>query len=940
MAQVQQAATITVLVGKAFMLNESGDKVALKQGDMLPPGSVIMTEAGSSLVAMGDDFRLQLNENSLTEIPREQLELASAPLVLSNAENDVAAMQAAILQGQDPTQAFEAAAAGLTQNISSSIGSLNGSGNGGFVQIFRTGDSRIAEAGFDTGVAQDTFENEQPEQGAEGGGTVPRNAVITLSTSDTVAEGGLITVFANVDIASETELQITLNNGQVIIIQAGETTGSVTFESRPDDAYAQGDETLNLGISNVQGGNYDTLDTSSTTQTTQQDDADVTTVILTAPEQVTEGEAITITATVDRAPATDLILTLSNGETITIAAGESAGSVSVASRPDDGFNQSDGTVAVSITGSTGGNFESLNTRSTASTQVVDDADVTTVTLTAPEQVTEGEAITITATVDRAPATDLILTLSNGETITIAAGESAGSVSVASRPDDGFNQSDGTVAVSITGSTGGNFESLNTSSTASTQVVDDTDTTTLTFDNITVNEGSGTATVTGTLSQPAGTAFTVTLSNQATLSFAAGATEAVSTPFAIQGDDVYQDGETITVSVTDAGAHDFESLDISDSATVTVADTVDTTTLTFDNITVNEGSGTATVTGTLSQPAGTAFTVTLSNQATLFFAAGATEAVSTPFAIQGDDVYQDGETITVSVSDAGAHNFEQLDISDSATVTVQDTPDHTTLTLGDITVAEGSRSATLIGTLSQPAGQAFTVTLSNGATLSFAAGATAATSSEFAIQGDDVYQDGETITVSVTDQGDHDFEQLVSNSATVTVQDTPDHTTLTLGDITVAEGSGTATLIGTLSQPAGSAFTVTLSNGATLSFAAGATAATSSEFAIQGDDVYVDGEQLTVTVTDQGDHDFEQLVSNSATVIVQDTPDHTTLTLGDITAAEGSGTATLTGTLSQPAGSAFTVTLSNQATLFFAAGATEAVSTPFAIQGDDVYQDGE
>ncbi|MCL2895838.1 immunoglobulin-like domain-containing protein, partial [Brenneria tiliae] len=56
----------------------------------------------------------------------------------------------------------------------------------------------------------------------------------------------------------------------------------------------------------------------------------------------------------------------------------------------------------------------------------------------------------------------------------------------------------------------------------------------------------------------------------------------------------------------------------------------------------------------------------------------------------DDVYQDGESYTLSVTDAGEHNFEQLDTSDTATVTVTDTVDTVNVTIdsnGDVTEAQ-------------------------------------------------------------------------------------------------------------------------------------------------------------------------------------------------------------------------------------------------------------
>ncbi|EHD20547.1 type 1 secretion target domain [Brenneria sp. EniD312] len=573
--------------------------------------------------------------------------------------------------------------------------------------------------------------------------------------------------------------------------------------------------------------------------------------------------------------------------------------------------------------------------------MTDTVDVTTLTL-GDITVAEGsDSATVSATLSNPTDRAFTVTLSNGATITFAAGATTGTSSAFAVQGEDVYQDGESYTLSVTNAGEHNFEQLDTSDTATVTVTDTVDVTTLTLGDITVAEGSDSATVSATLSNPTDRAFTVTLSNGATITFAAGSTTGTSSAFAVQGDDVYQDGESYTLNVANAGEHNFEQL-TSNEATVNITDTVDTTTLTLGDITVAEGSDSATVSATLSHATDRAFTVTLSNGATITFAAGATTGTSSAFAVQGEDVYQDGESYTISVVNAGEHNFEQLDTSDTATVTVTDTVDTTTLTLGDITVAEGSDSATVSATLSNPTDRAFTVTLSNGATITFAAGETIGTSSEFAVQGDDVYRDGESYTLSVTDAGEHNFEQLdTSDTATVTVTDTVDTTTLTLGDVSVAEGSDSATVSATLSNPTDRAFTVTLSNGATITFAAGSTTGTSNEFAVQGDDVYRDGESYTLSVTNAGEHNFEQLdTSDTATVTVTDTVDTTTLTLGDITVAEGSDSATVSATLSNPTDRAFTVTLSNGATITFAAGATTGTSSAFAVQGDDVYQDGE
>ncbi|MDP4556148.1 type I secretion C-terminal target domain-containing protein [Halomonas meridiana] len=119
-----------------------------------------------------------------------------------------------------------------------------------------------------------------------------------------------------------------------------------------------------------------------------------------------------------------------------------------------------------------------------------------------------------------------------------------------------------------------------------------------------------------------------------------------------------------------------------SVTTTVTDNDTETTLTLNNVTVDEGAGTATLSGTLSSaPTDEPLVIALDNGATLTFGIGETTATSTPFAVQGDDVYLDGETITVNASvQSGGDEFENLNVGDTATVTVNDTIDTTTVTI--------------------------------------------------------------------------------------------------------------------------------------------------------------------------------------------------------------------------------------------------------------------
>ena len=211
--------------------------------------------------------------------------------------------------------------------------------------------------------------------------------------------------------------------------------------------------------------------------------------------------------------------------------------------------------------------------------------------------------------------------------------------------------------------------------------------------------------------------------------------------------------------------------------MTVTDTPDVTTVALADLTVDEGAGTATLSATIDHaPQTTALVLTLSNGATLTFAVGATTATSTAFAIQGDDAYVDGASSTVSITASnGGGNFESLDTSDTATVTVTDTPDVTTVSLsGPANVSEGATATGYSLTLDHTPLSDVTVTLSYSGTASNGTDYTGVTSvtipsgsatanfdiaaiDDFAIEGT------ESFTVTVVSATGGNFESLIINS---------------------------------------------------------------------------------------------------------------------------------------------------------------------------------
>ncbi|WP_162240080.1 immunoglobulin-like domain-containing protein, partial [Pseudomonas sp. Leaf129] len=133
---------------------------------------------------------------------------------------------------------------------------------------------------------------------------------------------------------------------------------------------------------------------------------------------------------------------------------------------NDVYNGAD-TVSTAITGVTGGNYEQLTPNTTpVVTPVGDSVDVTNVVLTATVPAggaVENGTIVYTATVG-APVTGspVVVTLSNNQTITIAVGETSGTVSYALGNDVYIGAN--TVSTAITGVTGGNYEQLTPNTT--------------------------------------------------------------------------------------------------------------------------------------------------------------------------------------------------------------------------------------------------------------------------------------------------------------------------------------------------------------------------------------------------------------------------------------------------------------------------------------------
>ncbi|MDB5888035.1 MAG: large adhesive protein, partial [Rhodocyclales bacterium] len=549
----QLQGTVQHIEGNAWLRLPDGKMIVLKVGDHINPGDVIVTDHNAhvelarpngAVLDIGPDRTLLADQDVLSQSAPDRSEAAILPLG-TDADRVIAALNA----GQDPFAIVDPAEAGL-------IAGGQDSGHG-FVRLLRITEGVTATT-FDATSGSTQTELLPPhgadpvlQQQALTPTPPPAPDSLVLSTSGgTISEGGSIvyTVSAGAPV-SGTPLVITLSSGTTITIPVGASSASSTpVPVRSDDVYIEGPQSITASITSATGGTFSTYEAGSPVTTVVNDDVDTTTVTLAATPSATEGGNIVYTATLSNPAATPVTVALSNGAHITIATGAVSGTVTVAAPADDVYVNSV-PVTTAIVSTSGGGFENLVPDTTpASTTINDTVNTTTVTLSAPASAIEGGTITYSASVDHAvTGSPLVLTLSNGTTITIPVGSSTGtSAPIVARTDDVYTQGSTAVPVSITSHTGGNFEALDTSSTATTSVTDDSDATTVSLSATpTVAEG-GSITYTATLTSAAASPVTVTLNNGAVITIAAGALTG-NVAVAAPGDDVYVDAAPVSAA---------------------------------------------------------------------------------------------------------------------------------------------------------------------------------------------------------------------------------------------------------------------------------------------------------------------------------------------------------------------------------------------------------
>jgi len=751
---------------------------------------------------------------------------------------------------------------------------------------------------------------------------------ITLTSSvTTLAEnsGTTVTLTATSSVSSSSNITVTLAtsglatdgtdysavNGTTITIAAGSTTGTKTFTMTDDSVY-EGNENIDISISNVSAGAYENGSQSVDFTITENESAPTVTLAASASSLAeNSGTTITLTATSSIAASSDITVTLAatgtatsgtdysviNASTITISAGATTGTKTF-TVSDDSIYEGNETVIAAISAVAGSSALESGTQAVTIT-ITENESAPTVTLTtSATSIAENssDTITLTATASQIADEDITISLeasgsgtstdgtdysSVNTNITITAGNTTGTTTF-TITDDSVSEGNETVIVIISDVSGGGASESGTQSVTVTISDNDIPQITLASSVSTLAENSSTTvTLTATSSMTSTSAITVTLAtagtatdgtdysavNGTTITIAAGSTTGTKT-FTMTNDSDSESNETIITSISGvSGGNAAESGTQSVTFTIVDDESTPVITLAISATSLAENSGTTvTLTATSSSTSSSNIVVTLAtsgtgtdgtdysavNGTTITIAAGATTGTKT-FTITDDSVYEGNETAIVAISGvSGGNAVESGTQSVTLTITENDSAPTITLATSSTSLAENSgTTVTLTATTSTASSLDIVVTLGITGT---------------GTEGTDYSAIDETITISAgASTGTKTF--TITDDA---IYEGDETVIVAIASVTNASESGTQSVTTTISENESSP-TVQISASAS--------------------SVYDNGMSLTITATSSqvADEAITAVIGTSGT----STEGTDYATVANITIAAGSTTGTAT-----------------------------------------------
>ncbi|NEP58091.1 MAG: DUF4347 domain-containing protein, partial [Symploca sp. SIO2G7] len=776
---------------------------------------------------------------------------------------------------------------------------------------------------------------------------------VTLSQ----ASGEDVTVDFNTVAGTADDTNDFTGGSGTLTIAAGATTGTITVNIN-DDTLNELTENFTVELSNAT--NATIADAQGTGTITDNDDPpelsinDVTvnegagTATFTVSLNAASGQDVTVDFTTNDGSAINPDDFTGNNGTLTIAAGDTSGTITV-DIADDALDEVDEDFTVDLTNATNATIaqaqgigtitdNDLAPNVSISDVTVDEA-AGVATFTISLDAASGQDVTVDfATAAGTAITPDDFTDTTG-TVTITAGQTSAIVSVPIISDT-LNEADETFSVNLTNATNATITDAQGIGT----ITDDDPLPNLSIDDVTVDEAAGTAIFTVTLDQASGQNVSVDfaaiagtaedlsdfIGTNSTLTIAAGDISG-SITINIIDDALDELAENFTVELSNA-----VNANITDAQGIgTITDNDDAPVLSINDVMVNEGAGTATFTVSLDAASGQDVTVDFTtndvtainpddytgNNGTLTIAAGDTTG-SITVNIADDTLDELDETFTVDLTNATNATIGVA----QGTGTITDNDLAPALSIDDITVNEATGIATFTVSLDQASAQDVTVDFTTNAgtaitpddftdtpgTLTIAAGQTSATIS-VPIANDLLNEGDETFTVNLTNP----VNATISDPQGVaTITDDDALPNLSIDDVTVSEADGTATFTVSLDAVSGQNVTVDFATVAGTADDLSDFIATSSTLTIAAGDIMG---TITVNILDDALNEpienFTVELSNATNAniadaqgigIINDDDVAPELSIDDVTVNEGAGTATFTVSLDAASGQDVTV----------------------------------
>jgi gliding motility-associated-like protein len=577
-------------------------------------------------------------------------------------------------------------------------------------------------------------------------------------------------------------------------------------------------------------------------------------------------------------------------------------------------------------------------------------------------VTVDYAVTGTAT---GSGTDY--TLANG-TLTLNPADVNKNITIAGIVDDAILEANETVIITLSNPSNANLGA----NTVHTYTINNNDAAAVTIADVSGAENGGAITVTATLDNAVQGGFTVDVSSAdgtatiadsdytaiagQTLTFTGTAGETKTFTLTPTGDTKFETNETVTISQGNLAATSLGVV-ITDGATVTINndDTVPTVTLSVGTANIVEAAGTSTITATLSNLSVNDVTVTLAYSGTATNGTDYNNTASTTITITAGNLTANAAVGITATQDVNPELNETIiiDITGVTNGTENGTQQQTITIIDDDTPsiqfnatasngAESVASANLQVDLSIASGLTVTVdysvtgtatgsgtdyTLANG-TLTFNPADVNKNITIAGIIDDAILEANETVIVTLSNPTN---ANLGANTVHTYSINNNDAAAVTIADVSGAENGGAITVTATLDNAVQGGFTVDVS-----SADGTATIADSDYTAIVNQTLTFTGtagETKTFTLTPTGDTKFETnetvtisqgnlaatslgvVITDGATVTINndDTVPTVTLSVGNTSIVEASGTSTITATLSNLSVNDVTVTLAYSGT---------------------------